>query len=399
MHRRFMGMWQYGAIFCVTFLVTFILIRESQIPRSSIIPQGSLPLNFGSPMDLEHKRQADDTSGSREEAGNPTRVRERKTKLNKTKECMPGSPRLVIMLTYGRSGSSLTSDIINEHPDVFFYYEPLHNLAKSFGEQQNEYMQKHKKYLHLTEIAEYNNAAVRMLEKQLTCQYHRLSRYATLNLHAPVYQSTKPLYRCIKNALTSKNEESCLLEAQESCEKKSIRFIKTIRFSVLSATLLMEKHPCLKLIYLVRDPRGSYYSKSKMFTSHGSNVTSDAARFCIRLDKDVDNIVKLKERYPERVLMTRFETIASHPIVSAKSLYEFLGMSFNKHYALFVYNKTHSQTEACYKWREKIPYNYVEEFDNHCSDPFFKLGYLPANSVQDLRNLKKALLFHKDNFS
>ena len=36
----------------------------------------------------------------------------------------------VILLGYMRSGSSLTGDILQQNSDVFYVYEPLHDLQK-----------------------------------------------------------------------------------------------------------------------------------------------------------------------------------------------------------------------------------------------------------------------------
>ncbi|GFS11964.1 carbohydrate sulfotransferase 1 [Elysia marginata] len=251
-----------------------------------------------------------------------------------------------------------------------------------------------------------------MLEKQMTCDYHRLNRFASLNHHATAVKSTTQLFHCVKRALTSKAEETCLLEAQERCEEKPLRFIKTIRLSVESASVLLDSYPCAKLIYMIRDPRGSYHSKTKMFASHGQNVTWDAERFCTKLGKDVDSVIELKKKYPDRVHVTRFETIATHPIVSTKNIYDFIGLEFTRSIAMFVYKKTHSKTagmgystdranaiDACYKWRRTIPFEHASAFDNFCSEPFFKLGYLPANSLKDLRNTNKTLLFNRELLS
>ena len=38
----------------------------------------------------------------------------------------------VILLTYMRSGSSLTGDILQQSPGTFYLYEPLHYLSRSY---------------------------------------------------------------------------------------------------------------------------------------------------------------------------------------------------------------------------------------------------------------------------
>ncbi|GFN86506.1 hypothetical protein PoB_001301200 [Plakobranchus ocellatus] len=139
----------YGAIICVS-LLFILLLLQSQIPSSSIIPQGSLqqkPLNLSN-LTQQQRQQLNDSANVPD--GNKL-----KTHLTKNDECKSGSPHQVILLTYGRSGSSLTSDIISEHPDVFFYYEPLHNLAKSFRPQQREHWRKTNRYLHVPDCMEF----------------------------------------------------------------------------------------------------------------------------------------------------------------------------------------------------------------------------------------------------
>lgn len=414
---RTLGYRGYVGVFCLTFIVTVFLLKEFRPapPKSQVVKREELPRSVPTSSG-HHVTRSPGNHGPQAKRGRPQPDQGKQPgpprPAHQPNKCAKGSPQLVILLTYGRSGSSLMSDIISEHPGVFTYFEPLHNLAQSFTKKQTEYLDEHHQYLHLTQIPEYNAAALKILEKQLTCDYHRLNRHATLNLHSGSLESTRPLYYCVKRALTSKAEEKCLLEAQERCEKKPIRFVKTIRLSVESVTSLLDAHPCAKLIYLIRDPRGSYHSKTKMFKSHGANVTWDAARFCTRLDKDVAAVNKLKRKYPHRVHVTRFETVATHPNVSAKLIYDFLGLPFTRKIATFVHKKTHSEVngvgyntaranslEACYKWRRTIPFNYVTAFDNFCKDAYFKLGYLPANSLEDVRDLKKTLIFHRDSFT
>ncbi|XP_046580091.1 uncharacterized protein LOC124287636 [Haliotis rubra] len=49
---------------------------------------------------------------------------------NSTKSCRPKARTKVILLTYMRSGSTFTGDILSAHPDVFYFFEPLHFLVQ-----------------------------------------------------------------------------------------------------------------------------------------------------------------------------------------------------------------------------------------------------------------------------
>ncbi|RUS86590.1 hypothetical protein EGW08_005671, partial [Elysia chlorotica] len=253
MSRRALGCRTYVGIFCATFLITFVILRESMVPRLNVPKLSEKTLLQKTTVEAILNGLKRGTV-EHENTQKTSEAETKQTTLSHEDKCPPNSPRYVILLTYGRSGSSLTSDIISEHPDVFSYFEPLHNLAKSFTSKQKEYQTHNNRYLHLTDIKEYNSAALHMIEKQMTCNYHRLNRFATLNLHASLFPSTKELFYCVKSALTSKAEETCLTEAQERCQQKPIRFIKTIRLTVETASILMDSYACAKLVYLIRDP-------------------------------------------------------------------------------------------------------------------------------------------------
>ncbi|KAK3744642.1 hypothetical protein RRG08_062292 [Elysia crispata] len=111
--------------------------------------------------------------------------------------CPPTSPRYVLLLSYGRSGSSFTSDVIGAHPDVFLYFEPLHETANIFQSHQLEYFPMMRRGLRLTRIEEDNILASRLLMKLVTCNYEKLSRLITLNHHGQYFQSTKELFQCV----------------------------------------------------------------------------------------------------------------------------------------------------------------------------------------------------------
>ena len=38
----------------------------------------------------------------------------------------------IVLMTYGRSGSSFTSEVIQQDPQVFYTFEPLYNLVRRF---------------------------------------------------------------------------------------------------------------------------------------------------------------------------------------------------------------------------------------------------------------------------
>ncbi|KAK3727135.1 hypothetical protein RRG08_048233 [Elysia crispata] len=319
-------------------------------------------------------------------------------------KCAPGASQYVILLSYARSGSSLTNEIIAEHPDVFMYFEPLHNLAKMFGLQQAEYEAMTNRHLSLTRMADYDLLANRVIERLLTCDYSKLSRLVSLNHHAYEFTLTEQLYKCVNRSKTPEEETECLRLGQERCRQKPVRLIKTLRLSVDQAGNFINSHSCAKLIFLIKDPRGSHQSKAKLF-EHYRQSAADIQRFCWRLDKDLSAAIKLREQYPDRVYITRFEDLAMKPLLASKRIYDFIGLAFTEKVSKFVYDKTHAKKDtsgyfnsrvdayqACYRWRKSIPLKVVRAYNDFCQQPFSKLGYLPIHLTRQLRNFKVPLL-------
>lgn len=65
------------------------------------------------------------------------------------------SRKNLIILAHGRSGSSITGDLFNHHPDVFYMYEPLQTVERT----------QHK----FTE--DYKSIAQRFLKNVLRCNF------------------------------------------------------------------------------------------------------------------------------------------------------------------------------------------------------------------------------------
>ena len=104
---------------------------------------------------------------------------------------------------------------------------------------------------------------------------------------------------------------------------------KLIRFPAKLLRPLMEEFPNLKVLYLVRDPRGTLSSEMAILKSYEKTSVKEAAeKFCGMVNDDAENIRLLSESYPDRIKTIRYETIARDAVSAAKRMYEFLQLSF-----------------------------------------------------------------------
>ena len=105
--------------------------------------------------------------------------------------------------------------------------------------------------------------------------------------------------------------------------------MKIVRLRLnLTATLLEEMND-LKVVYLVRDPRGVMNSRLGSVDWCSRSVDCiEPARLCSDVSSDLDSFEVLKDRFPDRVALVKYETLAKEPQTSFESLFSFAGLSY-----------------------------------------------------------------------
>ena len=85
----------------------------------------------------------------------------------------------------------------------------------------------------------------------------------------------------------------------------------------------------VKVIHLVRDPRGTYTSRRRIILGT-DNRTDDIKRYCDIVLNDLDTIRDLYRRYNQDLLkalyVVRYEDIATRPLWYLYDIYKFLGV-------------------------------------------------------------------------
>lgn len=344
-------------------------------------------------------------------------------------------PRKVLLFAYARSGSSLTGDIINHSPDVYYVYEPLYTLYKG----------------------DVNVATLHTVNKLLQSLFHcdfstpDVSKIPKSFLHRS--EATKAISRCNKLPEGSLARGECMIEAEAVCRMFSSRVIKVIRYSMSPAEDLMTLLPDLALIFLVRDPRASIWSRMNVFKFPKLSELGNFSRgLCQRMKGDFEVALKMVGGdFPERIQFLRYEELADRPLQVSEKIYSFLHLNWTASVRENVLNQTSSthadpstndrstKTSLMYSgttvnstrtitdrtkdaatagmltwkpdskhhwkkgyvysvkrsdssvaasvWRTDVPWRVVDVIQTSCDDLIRLLGYTPFQSEAALRNL------------
>ena len=112
----------------------------------------------------------------------------------------------------------------------------------------------------------------------------------------------------------------------QSCLEKKVRSFKAIRLSMDYMESMIQQEPNLKIIYLVRDPRGilaSRQSISEMSHMSGGNLTKEAQALCQRMDSDFEEFQDIKKKFPDNIIMIKYEQLAVESMKTAEHIYQF----------------------------------------------------------------------------
>ena len=180
------------------------------------------------------------------------------------------SMKRVLILTVGRSGSSLLGDVLDHHKDVVYYFEPLFTNQKIL---QQKFSTK-ERHIKVTEL----------LEEYLSCNFSGGDRIFLKSFFSSDFRfkstalSKPPFCPNITN-LEDNNKRTYYTSYQKVCRHKSVdpaslynicmgQYTHTVvkEFSTRIPQLtqfLNEASPPLKIVQLVRDPRAIYVSIKK----------------------------------------------------------------------------------------------------------------------------------------
>ncbi|KFO09951.1 Carbohydrate sulfotransferase 1 [Balearica regulorum gibbericeps] len=324
----------------------------------------------------------------------------------------------VLILATTRSGSSFVGQLFNQHFDVFYLFEPLY----------------HVQYTLIPKLTQSKSTTDRRgmpggpRDPPATPPPARLFRRGASKAlcSPPVCESLGAVDLhleegdCVKKCGTLN-----LTLATESCREHGHVAIKTVRVPEVSDLRALVEDPRLnlKVIQLVRDPRGILASRSETFRDtyrlwriwdgtgrkpynlDVTQLTTVCEDFWNSVSTGLNRPLWLKGKY----MLVRYEDLARNPMKKTEEIYDFLGIPMDSNVERWIQNNTRGDRSSskhkygtvrnsaatAEKWRF-LSYEIVAFTQHACQQVLAQLGYKTASSEEELKNLSISLVEERD---
>ena len=243
----------------------------------------------------------------------------------------------IIIVTTWRSGSTFLGSLLNTYPGTFYSYEPLHYLQNG---------------LHIFFLDETHDTLISCISSISSFRFHGLNKTGeetkALQILSDVFkcqpelgyfqhahsQNNRPLFEYnfrFWNLCSgfSMGEAACFIPNFTSsfCPRFPIHLTKSVRVRLGQVIQMMNDDGVfkenLKMVLLIRDPRAVMNSRNTMDWC-ASSPCKDVHSLCEGMEQDYNNAMTLKQKYPEKIHLVRYEDLSLDPFGVTDEILSFL---------------------------------------------------------------------------
>ena len=200
-------------------------------------------------------------------------------------------------------------------------------------------------------------------------------RYHDISMRFPKFMSSsRPMegYKMCLAKYTRRAESCSRTVLPDTCSKRKVHAIKTVRGTMASADKLLQSHPDFFLIHLVRDPRGVVLSRRKSGWSQGfygrGKVRALAKTYCTTVLDDIRHRKSLEKKYPHRIHSVLMDQFFEEPEKHVREIYGKIGLTVPTDVTQYL-NLT-IKSGVADKWMEKLTREEINDITNECSDVY-----------------------------
>ncbi|KAJ9587785.1 hypothetical protein L9F63_018768, partial [Diploptera punctata] len=282
-----------------------------------------------------------------------------------------GNPVKSLIITTWRSGSTFLGDVLNSHPGNYYHYEPLldYDIVQIRGEPAA-------------------SGAVKHLRNLLNCNYTDMEHYLSYGKdHVWLFKHNTRLWeQCEQHPALCWIPEFL----NPFCRLFPFQSMKIVRLRLsLVEELLEDPNLDVRVLLLVRDPRGTLQSRKHRDWCPGNPDCYEAIRLCTDLVADYSAAVRFTIKYPQRFRAVRYEDLSVEPHKSVRDLLHFFGLSFHPNIRLFLDTHTkvnvggvsstyRNSKSAPFHWRQDLTFSEVRAIQRACAPAMHYWGYRRA---------------------
>lgn len=266
------------------------------------------------------------------------------------------------------------------------------------------------------------NVFAQEIKNWLTCNLMSLS-LPTLKdpFHQTYTKQLRSIRSCIKRYSTIRrlgttgnlrrryeNPESsvkrCLYKPISVCKGSPAIVLKFIRLRMENVLNVLPYFPNMKVIHLLRDPRGIFNSRSHLnWQKNVIKNNKSISQFCDMLHQDLSVSKLIQKVDPDRLKLLQYEDLADRPIETASDLFSFAGLRFTQTVASYLKRSTSSSRDSCTfctqrknssqtasKWRNQLKFDDAKYIYDTCSESMSVLGYKSFTSVRSMTDKRMA---------
>ncbi|KAI5645598.1 sulfotransferase domain-containing protein [Phthorimaea operculella] len=293
-----------------------------------------------------------------------------------------GKPLRTVVVTTWRSGSTFLGEVLNAMPGNFYHYEPLRNyeIVSIRGPPHAE-------------------RATEMLRSMLKCEYddeESLKDYFEYKkTHMQQFRHNTRMWEYCKY-----QKELCFDKnfTARFCKLFPFQSMKLVRFRLhLVEKLLEDKKLNIKVVLLVRDPRGVLQSRHHHTFCPPAPDCWDPKLVCEDMVSDYNAAAMMLEKYPGRITVIRYEDLALDPKNQSYQLYDFLGLVETSSLDRFL--ETHTKAdpgcmsstyrdsnENAFKWKGLLDFDYAKSIQDSCTEAMRLWGYRKAENAGHMQS-------------
>ena len=319
-----------------------------------------------------------------------------------------------------RTGSSFVGELLSKRNDFFYLFEPGLRLQSVMK------LKNFTQVIHMTKYLELLDGVYRCNYTNLDyfLRYSSMTDYENQRKHIPGLMSPKT---CVHYRIDPRNNRTRRFcdpitpaIAEAKCKAKKYVMVKMIRIHDINLLLplIFDKEIKLKVIHLVRDPRGVVASRLMLYYNtfrtaifseryYGGPMRATVEEYCRTWWSNVE-IGRYAKEIRKNYLLLRYEDAADDPYGTASRIYEFLGIGKHIPRKVFEwlvnntletvpgtspYSTKRDSKATSEQWRTKLTFDVIKMIENTgmCRKLMDAVGYVPVFDQDDLK--KKNISF------